>query len=209
MYYLRNLLIATLLLASTGVAAQSLPRPAEFYFDADAGTARPVVALQGTGNEVVEKLFKLIERDPRANAETAQLAHIAISGGREDLGRELYRRVLARLQPNDRLYRPVMWNYGWDLHRSGDRANAFEQWRTLLLSRNVNAQWMPQTLALALWSLDRKDEAVQWYAAAVRSEPRLWRTSERFETLLPEWTADERAALAEVQAAWAENPPAW
>lgn len=206
---IRHLLFAAMLLASTGAVAQSLPRPAEFYFDEDAGTASAVIAMEGSGDELVEKLFRQIDRDPRANDETAQLAHLAMAGGREDLGRELYGRVLGRLQPNNRLYRSVLWNYGWDLYRAGDRTAALQRWSELVTSRNVTAQWMPHTLALALWSEGRRDEAVQWYAAAVRSEPQLWSTATRFDALLPDWTDSERATLAQVQAAWAQNPPTW
>jgi hypothetical protein len=43
----------------------------------------------------------------------------------------------------------------------------------------------------------------------VRSEPQQWRTAEQFARLLPAWSDQERALLAEVQAAWAANPPAW
>ncbi len=207
--HLRNLLFAGLLAASGVATAQSLPRPAEFYFDQDAGTASPVVALEGRGDELVQRLLKHIGRDPRANAETAQLAHLAMAGGREDLGRELYRRVLARLQVTDRLHRTVLWNYGWDLYRAGHAEEALAQWQELMATRSLAAQWMPQTLALALWSLDRRDEAAQWYAAAVRTEPQLWGTADQFDVLLPQWSAQDRATLAQVHAAWAARPPAY
>ena len=103
----------------------------------------------------------------------------------------------------------MVWNYGWDLYRAGDDEGAFTQWRTLVEARSVTAAWMPPTLALSLWSLGRKEEAVQWYAAAVRSEPQLWNTTAQFARLLPEWSEADRAVLAEVQAAWAANPPSW
>jgi hypothetical protein len=64
-------------------------------------------------------------------------------------------------------------------------------------------------LALALWSAGRKDEAVQWYGAAIRTEPQLWRDPANFTRLLPDWRDSEHATLAEVQAAWAANPPQW
>ncbi|MGO4777379.1 tetratricopeptide repeat protein, partial [Lysobacter sp. 2RAB21] len=65
------------------------------------------------------------------------------------------------------------------------------------------------TYAVALWTLGRKDEAVQWYAAAVRSEPDQWRDTSAYASLLPDWRVADRATLAEVQKAWAANPPAW
>jgi len=197
-------------LATAGLAsAQTLPRPAEFYFDAEPTTTRPVVAIRETGDAAVQKLLKAIERDPRAKAEHAQLAHIAMESGRVDLGKDLYTRALGRLSDTEALWRPVVWNYGWDLYRNGDAAGALAQWQQLITARRTNASWVPPTLALALWSNDRRDEAVQWYAAAVRTEPQLWRDPANFPRLLPDWRDAERATLAQVQAAWAANPPAW
>ena len=68
---------------------------------------------------------------------------------------------------------------------------------------------LPPTLALVLWDLDRKAEATQWYAAAVRTEPLLWGNPANFPTLLPGWSEPERKRLAEVFAAWQADPPAW
>lgn len=196
-------------LAAAGpAAAQSLPKPAEFYFEADSATTRPVVAVKEAGDAAVQKLLKLIERNPRAKAEHAQLAHLAMEGGRSDLGNELYGRALSRITDTDALWRPVVWNYGWDLYRSGNAAAAVGQWQQLVVRRS-NASWVPPTLALALWSAGRQAEAVQWYAAAVRTEPQLWRDPANFPRLLPDWRDGERATLAEVQAAWAANPPIW
>jgi tetratricopeptide (TPR) repeat protein len=202
------LLVAGLVAAGTA-GAQALPKPAEFYFDADPATTRPVVAIKDTGDVAAQKLLKAIERNPRAKAEHAQLAHLAMEQGRVDLGKELYARTLSRVGSTDALWRPVLWNYGWDLYRSGDAAGALAQWQQLVVARRVTASWVPPTLALGLWTAGRKDEALQWYAAAVRTEPQLWRNPANFPRLLPDWRDSERATLAEVQAAWAANPPAW
>lgn len=206
---IRSLLMTALLAMAGNATAQSLPKPAEFYFAADANTLRPVVAVRETGDAAMEKLAKIVERDPNAKAEPAQLAHLAMNAGRVDLGRQLYARSLKAIDRADGIWRSVMWNYGWDLFRAGDSEAALTQWRALVEARNVTASWMPPTLALALWSTDRKNEAVQWYAAAVRSEPQQWNTTAQFAQLLPEWSESERAMLAEVQAAWAANPPTW
>lgn len=211
--HFRHLILAAALAAAgtagaqTAASSQALPRPAEFYFDADAQATKPVVAIRETGDAAVAKLLKLIERDPRAKAEHAQLAHLAMAGGRTDLGRELYGRALVRITPSDGMWRAVMWNYGWDLYRAGDAAAALEQWRALLTSRSTTPSWVPPTLAMVLWTLGRKDEAVNWYAAAVRTEPEQFRGTGRHAQVLPDWSDQERATLAQVQAAWASTPP--
>lgn len=214
---LRSLLsvaaLAAILTVATSASAQTVSAPliptSEFYFDEDSRTSRAVVAIEGSGDPLVQQLLQAIQRDPRAKAETAQLAHVAMAGGRPDLGRELYGRLLAQLDTNDGLYRSVLWNYGWDLYRAGDHAAALGQWRTLVSSRNVNANWMPTTFSVVLWQLGRKDEAVRWYAAAVRTEPAKWRGTDQYDALLSNWRAEDRATLAEVQQAWAANPPEW
>lgn len=207
----KHLLLVVALAASSAHAQSgtSLPRPVEFYFHADAIATKPIVAVRDTGDAAVAKLIKAISRSPQAKAENAHLGHLLMAGGQPELGREAYQRALARMTQGDGLYRPVLWNYAWDLYRIGDTANALEHWSSLLKSRSINASWMPPTLAMSLWSVGRKDEAVRWYAAAVRSEPGQWRGTSRYAELLPDWRESERATLAEVQAAWAANPPAW
>ena len=214
---LRSLLASALLAAALATAGNAVAQfasapllPAsEFYFDEDARTRRPVVAIDGSGDALVQELLQVIQRNPRAKAETAQLAHIAMAGGRPQIGRELYDRVIGQMDSNDGLYRAVLWNYGWDLYRLGEYEAALAQWRTLLQSRSVDAGWMPTTFAVALWQLGRKGEAVQWYAAAVRTEPDKWGGTGQYEALLPDWRAEDRATLAEVQQAWAADPPDW
>lgn len=201
--------IAALLALPGLVGAQSLPKPAEFYFEADANTVRPIVAIKGEGDAVLKRLLKAVERDSGARAEAAQLARIAMAGGRVDTGKAFYARALAGLEPSHMLWRPVTWNYGWDLYRAGEPDAALARWRSVVMVRGTTGSWVPPTLALGLWRAGRKQEAVQWYAAAVRTEPQQWTSPANFPRLLPDWRDDERAALAEVHAAWRASPPSW
>ena len=191
---------------AAALAQDALPRPKEFYFDDDAATTRPV---QAKGGNDTERLRKLIERDGRdAPAAAAQLAAIAYREGRIALGENLYTRALSGgAQGAGRA--GVLWNQGWDRYRAGDTAGALAAWRAAGTERGTAPSWMPPTLALALWSLDRRDEAVRWYAAAVRTEPQLWSDPRRHAALLPGWREDDLGRLAEVFAAWRAAPPAW
>ncbi|TZF89522.1 tetratricopeptide repeat protein, partial [Lysobacter lacus] len=184
------------------------PRQVEFYFDADAATVRPVLELKDPSPGAIDRLSRLVERKPDATLEAAQLAHYAMKGGQPAVGRDLYSHVLSRIDLTSALWKPVKWNYGWDLYRSGDAMGALQQW-TDLANRGGSASWVPPTLALALWKVGRRDEAVRWYAAAVRTEPTQWSGASQFAQQLPQWHDDERATLADVQAAWAANPPRW
>jgi tetratricopeptide (TPR) repeat protein len=204
----RLALAAALGMAALTAQAQTLTKPKEFYFDEDRNTARLIVTVAGEGEPLAEQLVKQIERNRNRVEATAQLAHVAIGQGRVELGEKLYQEALASTEGRGTLGRAVRWNYGWDLYRLDQKPAALAQWAELANGFG-SPSWVPPTLALALWDLDRKDEAKQWYAAAVRTEPLLWGDPANFPTLLPDWTDPERKRLAEVFAAWQAEPPAW
>lgn len=200
---------ALLGLACFGVQAQGLPKPKEFYFDEDRSTTRAIVAVPGQGDAVVDRLASIVQRDPRAVEARVQLAGIAFRSGRRELGEQLYRAAIESMSSNSQQYRTVIWNYGWDLLRVGDAARAVEQWALLANGRPVTPEWLPPTLALGLWRAGRKDEALQWYGAAMRTWPDKWGNGANLATQLPDWSEADRATLADVLAAWQANPPAW
>ncbi|MDH5821820.1 tetratricopeptide repeat protein [Luteimonas sp. RD2P54] len=198
------------LMLSFAAHAQSLPRPKEFYFDQDEATTGPVVAIEGSDEPTHARLMQMIERGQRdADRAAAQLAHAAMRTGRTETGIALYQRALDDAAQRSALRKAIHWNYGWDLLRSGDAEAALEQWLAAVSGRLAGPEWLPPTLAMVLWRLERHDEARDWYAAAVRTYPQRWRDPGDFSALLPGWQDDERATLAEVHAAWRENPPAW
>ena len=204
-------ILASVLLASgvvTAWAAPAVPAPQEFYFDNDLA-ATPMVAVQGEGDELVAQLVKLRERGRRAVEATVQLASVAGAQGRGELAEQLYGEAMKEAPAQSSSGRSVRWNYGWDLLRQGKPEAALEQWLVSASNARTKPTWVPPTYALALWRMGQKQEAVQWYAAAVRTEPTQWSTTANYGQLLPQWREDERASLAEVQQAWAAAPPAW
>jgi hypothetical protein len=194
--------------AAFAAQAQTLIKPAEFYFDEDRNTARLIVAVEGEGEPLAEQLVKQIERGRDRVEATAQLAHVAMGENRLELGEKLYQEALESTEERGRLGRAVRWNYAWDLYRQDRKQAALVQWHELAKGYG-SPSWVPPTLALVLWDLDRKAEATQWYAAAVRTEPLLWGDPANFPALLPGWSDPERKRLAEVFAAWQADPPAW
>ena len=200
--------MAILAASGFGAQAQTLSKPKEFYFDEDRNTTKLVVAIEGEGESLAAQLLKATERGRKRTEAQAQLAHIAIAQERVELGKTLYQEALASTDSNGTLGRSLRWNYAWDLYRLGESKAALAQWAELANGFGAPS-WVPPTLALGLWSVDRKAEAVQWYAAAVRTEPLLWGDPANFPRLLPAWREQERAKLAEVHAAWQANPPSW
>ena len=204
----RIFLAAVLALLACAAHAQTPTKVKEFYFDPDANTARRIVVVEGEGEALAAGLMRARERGRRPVEATAQLAHVAMGDNRIPLGKSLYEVALADSTGNSSVGRVVRWNYAWDLYRNGDFAQAFSLWNELASGFGSPA-WLPPTMALSLWSLDRKAEAVQWYAAAVRTEPGLWGDPANYARLLPEWREQDRQRLVEVYNAWSANPPAW
>jgi len=203
--------LAGMLLASgpaAAWAAPALPAPQEFYFDADAAAA-PVQVVQGEGDELVSQLLRQRERGRKSLEATVQLAGVAIGQGRAELGQQLYAEALQAAPAASPSGRMVRWNHGWDLYRQGQADAALVQWQEAASGLRGNPSWVPPTYALALWQIGQKDDAVKWYAAAVRTEPARWGTSANYAALLPTWRDSERETLAQVQQAWAANPPKW
>lgn len=200
------LLLAGLFVAN--VQAQSLPKINEFYFDDDVA-AKPFHVVPPEQADVVDQLMKLRERGRKGVEATAQLASIAYRDGRAELGGKLYDEAMGAVADTSVQARSLRWNHGWDLYRRGDAQDALNLWSKAAESTRGNPSWLPPTLALVLWKLERKDEAVAWYAAAVRTEPGQWSDTAAYAQLLPSWNDAERTQLAQVQQAWAANPPAW
>ncbi len=208
---MQQMAAGTLLLAGlvfSNAQAQSLPKPVEFYFDEDSA-AKPIHAVPAEQADAVDQLMKMRERGRKGVEATAQLASIAYGEGRDELGAKLYDEALSAVVGSSVQARGIRWNMGWDLYRRGNAEAALDAWLKAADNMRGNPSWLPPTLALALWKLDRKDEAVSWFAAAVRTEPDQWRDAGRFPQLLPGWKDAERTQLAEVQQAWQANPPAW
>lgn len=196
--------------AATVWAAPAVPAPQEFYFENDsAAVPVSVVAPEGDPDAMVAQLIRQRERGRKPLEASVQLADVAIGQGRAELGEKLYQDALAESPAASTNGRIVRWNYGWSLLRRGQVEPALVQWQAAANALRGNPTWQPPTFAMALWRLGDKAEAVKWYAAAVRTEPSLWSDSSQHARLLPTWREDERATLAEVQAAWAANPPAW
>ena len=202
------LLAAVLASVVFSVHAQSVPKPKEFYFDEDKSTARQIIVVTGEGEAQVQALVRERERGRRHVEATAQLAHIAASEGRTELAGQLYQQVMAATEAKGTVGRAVRWNYAWDLYRAGQLEPALIQWSEIVTVYG-SPSWAPPTLALVLWRLDRKQEAVAWFGAAVRTEPGVWTDARNFAAQLPDWRQEDRDTLAEVLGAWQVNPPTW
>lgn len=65
------------------------------------------------------------------------------------------------------LPRRATWAAGWLCAEHGDFACALERWHAAAQAAPSPPRWVPEAYALALWGLDRHEQAVAWYDTAV------------------------------------------
>ena len=113
------------------------------------------------------------------------------------------RRVRGGGQPApSRRLRHAHWNYGWALFSSADNAGALQHWQAAAELHGGHPTWVPTTFAIGLWLTGHNDRAIEYYAAAVASDPDRWGEAGGVAEATRDWSANEKLAIEAVQAAW-------
>lgn len=96
------------------------------------------------------------------------------------------------------------WSYGWALFNVGDDACALRQWQQAAKISGGHPYWLPYAVAESYWRLGRRQLALRWYGAAVRSQPSRWGSvaSIRASTYGRNWSDEQRDMLIEMFHAW-------
>lgn len=96
------------------------------------------------------------------------------------------------------------WSYGWALFNLGEDGCALAQWRRAAALAGGHPYWLPYAAAESYWRLGRQRLALQWFAAAVRSQPSRWgsEASIRASTYGRNWSDAQRSMLIDMLHAW-------
>src|SRR5690606_35961154 len=100
------------------------------------------------------------------------------------------------------------WNYGWALFNGADTASALKQWQIAAELHSGNPSWVPTTMAVGLWLTGYNARAVEYYAAAVNSDPDRWSNAVDVAQATADWGANEKLAIEAVHAAWRSSADA-
>lgn len=203
---MRRLLCATLIgLAMLHVAmaqdATALPVPQETYGENDPAAVRPkpIDPLDAGARKMLEQI---LQYDPENVSARIQNANLMIARGLRQRGLGEYEYVRRVAQKDPKLLRQVVWNYGWALFDTGDAPRALAEWREAERLHGGRPQWVPTTYAVGLWVAGERDLAVQFYRAAVNSNPRRWGEERGLAEATRTWSANEKLAIEAVYAAW-------
>lgn len=203
----RALLAAVLgICAATALAQEAapLPVPQEAYGEDDPAAVRPK-SIDPTDARAREMLEQILQYDPENVSARIQNANLMIARGMRQRGLGEYEYV-RRLAGNDpKLLRQVVWNYGWALFETGDARRALAEWMEAERLHGGRPIWVPTTYALGLWVAGDRDLAVQFYRAAVNSNPRRWGEERGMSEATRNWSPNEKVAIEAVYAAWRQQ----
>jgi tetratricopeptide (TPR) repeat protein len=202
-----NRLLAAALLAvfvAPLQAQQPLPRASESYGEDDTAAVRPK-PIDPTDVRARQMLEQVLQYDPENVSARIQNANLMIARGlrQRGLGEYEYLRRLAGQDPKK--LRQVVWNYGWALFETGDARRAVAEWMEAEKLHGGHPIWVPTTYAVGLWVAGDRDLAVQFYRAAVNSNPRRWGEERGLTEATRAWTPNEKLAIEAVYAAWRQQ----
>jgi tetratricopeptide (TPR) repeat protein len=147
-------------------------------------------------------LNRVLQQNPRDVAALTHRGFFLYVSGDYDEGARDYARALELTAPGTDAHRHVLWSWGWALLESGQDAQALVRWQENVRQAAPRLPfWVPYSYAVAHWRLGDRAQAIAWYDAAVRADAR-WATSEGHHERTASWRDPERAAIAEVHAAW-------
>jgi tetratricopeptide (TPR) repeat protein len=184
--------------------AAALPVPQESYGEVDPAAVRPK-AIDPTDAGARKMLEQILQYDPENVSARIQNANLMIARGLRARGLGEYEYVRRVAQKDPKLLRQVVWNYGWALFATGDARRAVAEWMEAERLHGGHPQWVPTTYAIGLWVAGDRELAVQFYRAAVNSNPRRWGEERGLGEATRQWNANEKVAIEAVYAAWREQ----
>lgn len=205
--FLRRLGLALLLAGSAAAAVAqdtSLPQPAEAYGMDDPAAVAPK-RIDANDNLGKQTLDQILQYDPENVNARIQNAELLIARGMRQRGLDEYVYALRLAESDPVKLRTVYWNYGWALFRVGEARGAITQWQQAERMHGGTPIWVPTTYAVGLWNAGEKDRALQFYKAAVTSNPRRWGEAAGLKESTANWGPAEKAAIEAVYAAWREG----
>ena len=200
--------VLAVLLAGCSVAlhaqAPALPVASESYGEDDPAAVRPK-PIDPTDVRARQMLEQVLQYDPENVSARIQNANLMIARGLRQRGLGEYEYVRRVAQSDPKKLRQVIWNYGWALFETGDARRAIAEWMEAEKLHGGHPIWVPTTYAVGLWAAGDRDLAVQFYRAAVNSNPRRWGEERGLGEATRDWKPNEKVAIEAVYAAWRQQ----
>jgi predicted Zn-dependent protease len=203
------LLVAALLGALSAGAARAadarteLPPAAAKYQDSDPFARSDQTVDLNSMDNPLRGLTELMAIEPNNFHLWVERGYLRADRGDAKGAEEDYAHALKLAANDPRQLRFAHWSHGWALLGLDRPEAALSEWREVERLHGGHPYWLPYTYAIGLWAAGRHDEAVAYYAAAVRSFPERWATRESVRTHSSKMKPEEQALMLEVFTAWA------
>lgn len=196
-------LTLALLCASTLTQAQddALPPAAGSYPDNDPAAIRPDMIDENDRN-ARRQLDQVLKANPDNIPARVLNAWTLIERGSRARGLQAFEDAVRAAPPGSLPLRHAHWNFGWALFGSADTAGALKHWRIAAELHGGHPSWVPTTFAVGLWLTGHHALAIDYYQAAVNSDPDRWSEATALAEATRNWGPNEKLAIEAVQAAW-------
>lgn len=183
-----------------------LPRPesAVVYRDRDPA-ALYYAAPPGRNAQFRRNLNAHIRANPRNAAALIQRAFLHHASGDIEEGDRDFIRVIEITADDPLLRRRALWSLGWSAFNRDEPRQAMAFWQQAADTYDGRPGWLPYSMAVAAWTAGDEALALDWYDAAVRSDPQ-WRQAEGVESRTLRWKPREREVVQWVFKAWSMRP---
>lgn len=188
-------------LCAVAQAQDPFPPPAALYADNDPAAVRPD-PLDPRDRDARRQLDQVLKSNPGNVPARVLDAWNLFERGNRGRATQAFEDAIKTAPPGSLPLRHAHWNYGWALFASADNAGALSHWRTAADLHGGHPTWVPTTLAIGLWLTGHTDRAIEYYAAAVASDPDRWGEVTGVAEATRDWSANEKLAIEAVQAAW-------
>ena len=197
--------LALVLMAVAGTlhaqSDESLAPPAASYPDSDPAAVRPDM-LDPQDRSARQNLEQVLRRAPKNVPAKVQNAWLLLARGTRQRGYDAFEDAIRSAPANSLPLRHAHWNYGWALFAGADVPQALEHWQLAAQLHGGHPTWVPTTFAVGLWLTGRSDLALDYYGAAVKSDPDRWGEASGLAEATRNWGANEKLAIEAVHAAW-------
>lgn len=196
------MLAAALLLGGVCVHAQDVvPPPAGIYADGDPAAVRPAL-LDPQDRNARRQLDQVLRSNPDNVPARVLDAWMQFERGSRPRALQAFNDAIRSAPEGSLPLRHAHWNLGWALFASADNAGALEHWQAAAQLHGGHPSWVPTTFAIGLWLTGHSERAIEYYQAAVDSDPDRWGDAAGVAEATREWGANEKLAIEAVQAAW-------
>jgi len=201
-----TLFLSFSLLLSDAAVPGPVPIPAAaLYSDPDpAAVYRPIPP--GRRAAYRNMINAAIQKNPRNSVALSHRAYLFAEGDDPVRAKRDFDAALEYAGQDVVFRRNALWSRGWVNYDLGSVDIALADWGRAEQLHGGHPYWVTYTYALACWTMDSRELALQWFDATVRAIPE-WGTDSGFEQKIEHWRPHQQTQMRALFAEWRSRHP--